>query len=97
MCANYNFSRPRPAPRLGLLVNSPPRRQDDEDSVFDYPMNDLSNSRQPSMSHPPRRPPFEPNVNQSNNFESNPSNNSPQVPPLDNVLGPPIEHFNFLP
>lgn len=60
-------------------------------------MNDLSTSRQPSMSYPPRRPPFEPNVNQSNNFESNPSNNSSQVPPLDNVFGPPVGHLGFLP
>ena len=91
--AYYDFSRPRPAPRLGTMVNSPPIRQDDDDSVFDHPMNGLSASRQPSMSYPPRRSPFEPNSNQSNNFESNPSNNSPQVPPLDNVFDPP----GFLP
>ena len=76
------------------MVNSPPIRQDDDDSVFDHPMNGLSASRQPSLSYPPRR---SPNSNQSNNFESNPSNNSPQVPPLDNVNDPPIEHFGFLP
>ena len=79
------------------MVNSPPIRQDDDDSVFDHPMNGLSASRQPSMAYPPRRSPFEPNSNQSNNFESNPSNNSPQVPPLDNGFDPPVGHLVFLP
>ena len=77
------------------MVNSLPNSQDEEDSVFDHPMNGLSASRQPSMSYPPRLSPFEPNSNQSNNFEPNPSNNSPQVPPLDNVFDPP--HLVFLP
>ena len=102
MFANNNSSPtrgPRPPPRFGPLVTSPPNRQSDDDSVFDDPMNGLSTSRQGSMSYPPERPPFESNSNESNNSESNPRNNSPQIP-LDNQFDPqPAVHLNegFLP
>jgi len=86
--------RSRTVPRFGILVNSPPNRRNDDDSVFDNPINRLS--PQASMSYPPRRPSFERNSNQSNNFESNPINDSPQIP-LDDAFDPSAGHFGFLP
>jgi len=78
-------SRPRPAPRLGIFVNPRSNRQNDDDSVFDHPMDEPSTSRQSSISYPPREPPHQSN--------SNHSNNSPRVS-LHNAIDPPA---GFLP